>query len=178
MNILDPLLFPFLGVWFEIRYRSLICFKEWLFWVAFDSLFYTKAKQRLCMWRFFLSLEDRHCSLESDKTGSRALKQKLITLVRIRRKNKVSSFYQILLFMGFFIISAKIALLEFQSVLHPTIFVFTGNGSKYSLIILWTFFQMVFSVESVDPWKLLTVLRTLACQIMVGTGHILTAMVV
>uniref|UniRef100_A0A2K1Z0T6 Uncharacterized protein n=1 Tax=Populus trichocarpa TaxID=3694 RepID=A0A2K1Z0T6_POPTR len=69
------------------------------------------------MWRFFLSLEDRHCSLESDKTGSRALKQKLITL----------------------------------SVLHPTIFVFTGNGSKYSLIILWTFFQMVFSVESVDP---------------------------
>ncbi|KAJ6904607.1 hypothetical protein NC652_022585 [Populus alba x Populus x berolinensis] len=38
------------------------------------------AKQRLCMWRFFLSLEDRHCSLESDKTGSRALKQKLITL--------------------------------------------------------------------------------------------------
>lgn len=89
--------------------------------------------------------------MESDKTGSRALKQKLITLVRIRRKNKVSSFYQILLFMGFFIISAKIALLEFQSVLHPTIFVFTGNGSKYSLIILWTFFQMVFSVESVDP---------------------------
>jgi hypothetical protein len=46
------------------------------------------------------------------------------------------------------------------------------------LIILWTFFQMVFSVESVDPWKLLTVLRTLACQIMVGTGHMLTAMVV
>ncbi|KAJ6895198.1 hypothetical protein NC651_021637 [Populus alba x Populus x berolinensis] len=38
------------------------------------------AKQRLCMWRFFLSLEDRHCSLESVKTGSRALKQKLITL--------------------------------------------------------------------------------------------------
>lgn len=59
-------------------------------------------------------MEDRHCSLESDKTGSRALKQKLITLVRRRRKTKVSSFYQILLFMGFLIISAKIPLLEFR----------------------------------------------------------------
>lgn len=146
MNLLDPLLFPFLGVWFEIRCRSLICFKEWLFWVVFDSLLYTKAKQRLCMWRFFLSLEDRHCSLESDKTGSRALKQKLITLVRRRRKTKVSSFYQILLFMGFLIISAKIPLLEFRvfsipqslsslEMVQNTLWLFYGHSSKW--FFLW-----------------------------------------